>query len=187
MTQADIDKLLAGRAIINAYQATRHTPSKDATKLEEDLKQLGFESIDAFYDFNKDAVMEALVEIGVEGQCDSCQGYTGTPMCQENWGSLSCSTKPVESVNPRKLGLFHFFLRRDKVSDISGVVSEDIGGTDPIGHWQEVIDHFTANMDEIGMYWFCPKGHGFYINVPKFDKLIKDEKSIVGKFSLVWG
>jgi hypothetical protein len=74
----DIEKLLAGRQAVEYYR--EHQGRADATEHERlvqelisKLKALGFKSIDAFFEQNKNLVEQDIIACNrFEGECDGC-------------------------------------------------------------------------------------------------------------------
>lgn len=72
----DIQRLLAGRKLVDSYRLQQATTKGDlATMFAFGLNKLGFSSIGEFFDFNKEmnkAETKACIEI--VGECDQCRG-----------------------------------------------------------------------------------------------------------------
>lgn len=63
MKKKDITKLLRGREIVDAYRAEHAKGGADlSAKLSEDIKALGFASIDDFFDLNRKMNLIAFME-----------------------------------------------------------------------------------------------------------------------------
>ena len=97
MEQKDIDKLLKARDIIDKHKKRdikleddiKHT--KLTIKMIDDLKKLGFNSLEEFSEFNFDMNRQGFEDARpIEGECDKCAGYNGTPPCVLIWGDRAC-------------------------------------------------------------------------------------------------
>ena len=152
MDQKDVDKLLAGRAVIDAYRAKAQQGIDESADLPGELEHIGFTSDDPiaeFFDFNDAMGILALKETPVEGECDLCQGYSGTPECQLAYGASSCSAKQRIPAGDYK---WKIILLRIRKGDIAQK-----------GDWNAALANFASKVDAQGKHWICPKGHGFYI------------------------
>ena len=80
----DKEKILAGRKVVDAYRIDRSNPSTPLPtvssdllldKLISDLRELGFNSIDEFFEANEKASIEERNRCArFEGVCDYCEG-----------------------------------------------------------------------------------------------------------------
>jgi hypothetical protein len=73
----DIEKILTGRRLIDAYlEATIKPGAKDNSgELDAAIKALGFKDHQAFYDANEEAnYLEKAKCYEIEGECDDCTG-----------------------------------------------------------------------------------------------------------------
>lgn len=76
LTKDEIVKLLEGRQVIDTYRK-EHTDVKEPSseKLQEDIKALGFDSIDAFFKYNSECIKtDASKAVTFIGECDKCEG-----------------------------------------------------------------------------------------------------------------
>lgn len=165
MQQADVDKLLQGRAIVDAYRA-EHTKGKaDSVKLTEDIHSLGFASIDNFFEFNDEMCIAAIKEFPIYGECDHCRGYAGTPKCKITYGDSVCIS---EGVNLTEKNLKTALLFRARGGSY-GIPAGWKGELIPL----QKVEAAKNN----GIFWCCPEGHGFYL---------KPLEIIPSKFSITW-
>ena len=150
MKKKDITKLLRGREIVDAYRAKHAGGVDESAKLTEDIKALGFESIDDFFKFNYDMCMQVIKEIPIYGECDLCKGYKGIPQCQVWFGRGGCA---VTKVRPNKENMYRAILAKMQAGVADSLYSSSAQRRD---YLKERIDSKT------GIYWYCTKGHGFY-------------------------
>ena len=72
MNKQEIDILLQGRSIINAYRADINATSE---KLSAELSLLGFDYIQDFFDFNEKMILDEADDVLIfEGECNFCNG-----------------------------------------------------------------------------------------------------------------
>jgi hypothetical protein len=69
----------------------------------------------------------------LQGKCDKCEGYKGTPPCLEKWGNKSCYSTNTLDVDATK---------------------ELLSGDNFVKGLQKTVKGITKG--------FCPEGHGFY-------------------------
>jgi len=158
MRKKDIDKLLAGRAVIDEYRAKGQQGIDESPSLAAKLKELGFTSdnpVDEFFAFNTQMGILALKETPVLGECDLCQGYAGTPECQIAYGPGSCASKQNIPAGEYKWKIILLRLRKGDIAQK--------------GDWQSALANFASKVDAEGRHWICPKGHGFYIEPLKYN------------------
>jgi hypothetical protein len=151
---ADLDSLLAGRQLIDAYRERQaQLPIVDeSAKLLSDIQALGFEDLSDFYKFNSQLCREEYdKKCTIEGECDLCAGYKGVPPCKKFYGALSCSTRGVPATKEN--------IRRDMFHAINrGYLLGEGGAKRPL-----TMDTFRRLRDTgKPLQAFCPPGHGFY-------------------------
>ena len=61
-----------------------------------------------------------------------------------------------------------------------------VGADGASSDWEQTLSYYESNQSPDGKYWYCPQGHGFYIDVSELRAKSKDDGSPIGKFSLVW-
>jgi len=117
MKQKDIDKLLQGRAFVDARRAeTQQTKAEIKEPLSDNLKALGFiaeNPIDEFFDFNHAASLEeanrCFVKVGdcnICGDCCSgCQHYQVDGLCDIYEDDRPQRCKDYPTVSDYVLGL----------------------------------------------------------------------------------
>jgi hypothetical protein len=151
---ADIDRLLAGRQLIDVYrQRQAQLPIVDeSAKLLSDIQALGFEDIQDFYNFNRQLCRaEYDKKCTIEGECDLCAGYKGVPPCLEFYGALSCSAKGVPATKEDMIrGSFHV-MKRGTLDTGRAKRSFSI----------EMYRELKAEGKPIQT--FCPPDHGFHV------------------------
>lgn len=178
ISQADIERLLQGRVIIDNYRAKDSQGVDESDTLPEKLKAIGFTSdnpVQEFHDFNKNMLTEAFTEMGIQGDCDFCIGYDGTPKCVEIWGSRACYHTKID---PKQ---------REGSSIAWSLIASAAKGFDGASDdWDATIKYYESSVDENGIYWFCPRGHGFYIDTKELRRKFHSSSSCIGKFSLLW-
>jgi len=84
LTKKNVERLLAGRKLIDQYrqEQTGEKQPEAMEKLMAGLKELGFESIDEFREFNRQMIFaDGLRCIETIGWCDYCAGRTDKPSC----------------------------------------------------------------------------------------------------------
>jgi hypothetical protein len=149
MNQKDIDRLLTCRKIIDNHNTNRSSLKDDAAKkaaVEEYmsvLKDNGFSSVSEFETFNKFMNFCSFLEcIPLQGKCDNCEGYKGTPPCVERYKEEACFYNPIKTIDDFKyLFAGEFFIKSSlKISKGISLI-------------------------------FCPEGHGFYNDDSKCTEL----------------
>lgn len=179
MKKKDITKLLRGRKIVDAYRAeTASTGEHPVEELKESLKRLGFKSdnpIEEFFAFNEQLCIEAFANMNIQGECDFCVGYKGEPSCKQIWGSRACF---VTQKDPKRFGdaAFARYL-------LASANQHNDGASDA---WEETLSYYKSKVGKNGMYWYCPEGHGFYINTQELETKLHVSSPTMGKFSLIW-
>jgi len=165
--QKDIDRLLAGRKIVDAYRAVAaeyrekasisidsklsadiattkeaYQAREEATKkMNKELAKLGFDSVDAFSKFNDSLNMEAFKDCRpIKGTCDLCKGYDKEPPCKTFYKAAAC----INSFTP---------VLDDRIYKIS-------------------LDIYSGRTS----YQACPKGHGFQPDTDNYKELPFDVK-----------
>jgi hypothetical protein len=168
--QADIDRLLAARAITEEYE--RDSKGEDATwAFIKRLQELHFNSPQDFFKWNDKMNRLAFKECRpIFGKCDSCNGYKGTAPCTpfitpDSGQDIFANCFPdlskekqferhlLDRQNPSKWltldFLVEYIFRLMKI----GILAEDI-------KWEKSTQHVL-----------CPPGHGFYIELDKMKDL----------------
>jgi hypothetical protein len=129
--QKDIDRLLAGRKIVDAYRsvasvyrdaifskvsmAEKYTNREAATiKMNKELLDLGFSGSGEFIEFNEQMVIEEyteMVTLTFSG-CANCP----TRKCVELYGQNACGNQSLEDIASIERSMRLFFLRLIKMS-----------------------------------------------------------------------
>ncbi len=148
---SDVDRLLAGRQLIDAYRV-RHAadPTLDeSAQLLADIQKLGYSGIQAFYDFNRQLCWEEYDKrCTLEGECDLCAGYRGTPTCRKVHGNASCAAMGTPATKDDfKRGLFHAMKTKSLAA-----------GSTKITFSMDKYRKLKA--DGKTVQTFCPPGHG---------------------------
>lgn len=179
ISQADIERLLQGRVIIDNYRAKDAQGIDESDTLPEKLKAIGFTSdnpVQEFHDFNKYMNEQGFLEMNIQGDCDFCEGFEGKPHCQVIWGSRSCFNRKV---NPRTEGFWVGIVQGLSASARMGAD----GGSDD---WAITLAYYDEHKEPDGRFWYCPKGHGFYIDVSELQRKAKNKNNPIGKYSFIW-
>lgn len=163
MDDAAIEKLLKGRAIIDAYREERKKGIDKSAQLTDDLKAIDFSSIDEFFKFDEDMCIKSLKKLNIKGKCDLCEGYDGIPECQVALGNRSCAASGIALTEETMYKGILYRLRR--------------GDFEITDNWQDSIDKLKKKVDKDDIHWFCREGGGFYCKPKEFKP---DE------FSLTW-
>lgn len=151
MNKKDVAKLLRGRKIVDAYRAEHAKGGEDkSAKLTEDIKALGFESIEEFFRLNDAMCMQAIREIPIYGECDFCEGYKGKPRCQVWFGRDGCA---ATKARPNKEDMYAAILVKTRAGAADFIYEYSAGR---LAYLKKGVDKNT------GIYWYCTKGHGFY-------------------------
>jgi hypothetical protein len=145
---ANVQLLLKGRTLIDNYRNS--FPNGDSAKLISDIQALGFTDVSVFYKFNDDMCVAALQVHNIQGSCDLCKGYAGTPDCLKRYGRDSCYATGVVLT---KAAMYVAILKR--------LITGDFGVTDD---WNASIAALKTHADANGIYWYCRPGGGFYLN-----------------------
>ena len=97
----DVERLLAGRKLIEEYQATASSTGKyEVNKLSLGLKEFGFDSIDTFYKFNeKSCYLERIRCYKTAVGCDGCPDRPRTcyPGCIEKYPAFKPASKSLDT------------------------------------------------------------------------------------------
>lgn len=115
----------------------------------EALNGHGFDSLQSFSKWNDEMNFAAYCECRpIEGSCDKCVGYKGTPPCYKKYGTSSCfsGSAPTSLESIRKTGFLLYTAQA----------------------------HDPALVERKGKRTPCPEGHGWYqdlakATVPPFD------------------
>lgn len=170
MEDKGIERLLAGRAIIDAYRAEQSKGADTSAGLGDKLRDVGFISgnpVDEFFKFNDDICLAIIKEIPVYGECDFCMGYNGTPQCQVWFGGHACGiTKKI----PSKEDMYKAILTKIRSGKVSSYYNSQA----------KRLDHYKRQTDAAtGIYWYCTKEHGFYCKP-------FEVQTITSSFLLTW-
>jgi hypothetical protein len=155
MLQSDVDKLLAGRTIINAYRIKGGQGIDESPLLADKLRALGFVSsnpIQEFFEFNDAMGVQALKETPILGVCDFCAGFVGTPYCQNKFGNGSCAVtkKSISGDDVYKAVLFR--LQQYEFQGQTFTKADN---------WNTLMNNLKKS--KLSKFYFCPTGHGYYI------------------------
>lgn len=151
MNKKDVAKLLRGRKIVDAYRAEHAKGGEDkSAKLTEDIKALGFESVEEFFRLNDAMCMQAIREIPIYGECDLCEGYAGIPECKKWFGNEGCA---ITKKTPDKEDMYKAIFVKIRAGVADSAYKHSV---DRLAYFKKDIDKGT------GIYWYCTKGHGFY-------------------------
>jgi hypothetical protein len=142
----DIEKLLAGRKIIDDYRAASIQRRDESAELPGRLQAIGFASITDFYNFNDTMCLEAIKNLPIFGNCDLCKGYKGMPECQKRFKDQLCATLQPLSGDQLFKAILYRIQKRDFRTD----------------SWTDTLIRFKAQ-SKSGKFWICPEGHGFYL------------------------
>ena len=169
MITKDVEKLLKGRAIVDAYR-TEHTKGLgDVARLTNDIKALGFQSIDEFFTFNEMANLAAFIE---------CYAIEQAAIkCSED----RCSTHACGVIKSHNENICAQYIPTEvqKSIELTGKKAKDVPIYYGITHlriYRLVYrmgksfpkDHYKADILEP----CCPKGMGFYLRTikePQYD------------------
>lgn len=163
MSDKDVERLLKGRAIIDAYREERAKGIDKSAQLADDLKALDFNSIDEFFQFNDDMCIKSLKKLNIKGRCDLCKGYAGIPECQVALGNRSCAASGIALTEENMYKGILYRLR--------------LGAFEITDKWKDSIDKLKKKVDKDDIHWFCREGGGFYC---------KPVAMTPGKFPLTW-
>ena len=137
MTQTDIDKLLAGRKLIDDLNNTfppgsegdDHTTAVE--QFEQAMHDMGFTTVGDFYVFNMQMCQAAFYEsCRISGTCDGCEGVEGGRVCVNRYGEKACfyhsPTPTSESV------LRMSWIKYQRFGNVLHAENDDLGC--PVGH-----------------------------------------------------
>ena len=143
----DLEKLLAGRAIVDSHRnrpwqtETDEDHTASTLKMYSELKDLGFDTVQDFEKFNSDmCFQEYKSKTCLEGHCDQCAGIEGTPFCVIRFGEKAC----------------YYVHEKILLDDIFKILYK-ARKTQP-----EIITK-TENRTGFHPPLGCPDGHGFYV------------------------
>jgi len=150
----DIEKLLEGRKVVDAYREVhadfgkgklgKTTHADLGLELTQGLQELGF-AIGEFFEFDKQMKFNTFKEYRpFYGECDFCEGYEDTPPCKALYGNVSCYATKQQATKEKAL---RAQLNRYQQGIHKWSVSEFL---------QE------AKVSKGKYYSFCPPGHGYY-------------------------
>jgi len=135
-------------AIAEAVKIPDHDRFVDVCRMLAELKAEGFEGVGEYADWDNQQCLAAYIEYApIDGKCDHCAGFKGTPPCQQKWGEKSCAVTmnyPTLEWVKRYVFLSAYRSTDKAIRDILPV---------SIGLPSAARDVVTI----------CPPGHGFYV------------------------
>jgi hypothetical protein len=155
MKDKDIKKLKDCRKAIDKYKKSTFKDHKEKLDLSNELNQVmkgngfvgedGEGSVETFRKWNEQKNYEAYLECRpLQGTCDKCVGYKGTPPCQIKYDNKACVFTPgvLEQVQVTLEQIqrlcFKFYLSADS----------------------SLVETSTRRA-------LCPEGHGWYVDKTK--------------------
>jgi len=156
MDKEDVDKVLAGRVIVDKHRNRQLYNEKDddhdksTQEMYDGLAALGFKSFEEFETNNELANYdEWKSKSKIEGDCDFCEGYEGTPPCVLRHADHACFYNKMTTESIYRM--VYKWRYKDKE-----IYSGDKAS-------------FVTNS---GVYRGCPEGHGWHFI--DFDKRVFD-------------